>query len=214
MKRKNQRKKFLIHKPFQLRYLLYIILLLAIFSAVGMIGSYYGNWASVIKAFSDSEIRNAVTTAAQLHEYEEVRRPSPKSEGVSLRSFRETELLSQRDREVIRNIMTQTNRRIVALGILLILLIGWGSIYLTHKVAGPVFRVNQSLREIHNGNLAIRIRFRKFDESQGLSARFNEMAASLDRSVGGMKRALREIPPSQATEALQKELDRFRTTSG
>ena len=101
----------------------------------------------------------------------------------------------------------------LALGSLLLISIGVGSIFLTHKIAGPLFKFGQYFQELAKGNLSIRIRLRKFDEARNLELRFNEMAAALDASVSKMKRIARETPREVTIEELKKELVKLKTTS-
>ena len=225
MVRKNRRRKFLVHRSFQLHYLFYIILTLFIVSATGMVGSYFGIWASVIDAFSQASVRNRVVTAAQISEYEQARQlvskdveaglkpASPLDNQGLLRAFRETELLGIREQELIREIMNETNKRMVHLGFVLIILIGWSSIYLTHKVAGPIFKIKQYFDSLRAGDLTLRIQFRKSDEVGDLAPPFNEMVSSLDTSIGNMKRALREAPEIPLVQKLKRQLEHFKTTS-
>ncbi len=211
---KNRRKHFLVDKSLQLHYLFYIVIALAVVSTVGMTGSYFGIWSSVTKAFSEESLRETMVTAAQINEYEQARRPSTGKQPLpSIRTYQETSLLSERQKELIQEIMDQTNQKMLGLGVLLLILIGWGSIFLTHKIAGPIFKLAQYFQELGKGNLAVRIRLRKFDEARNLELRFNEMAAALDATVGKMKRIVREAPCETAVEELRKELAKLKTTS-
>ncbi len=56
------------------------------------------------------------------------------------------------------------------------------SIYLTHRLAGPLFRVEHAARELIRGNLALRLRLRKGDELQELAGLINEALSNLDRA--------------------------------
>ena len=78
MRTKNRRKHFLVDKNLQFHYLLYIVIMLAVVSGTGIVGSYFGIWASVIKTFSEESLRETMVTAAQINEYEQARRPAPK----------------------------------------------------------------------------------------------------------------------------------------
>src|SRR5438309_11848334 len=49
------------------------------------------------------------------------------------------------------------------------------SIYLTHRLAGPLFRFEQAARELIRGNLALRIRLRKRDELHELAGLLNQV---------------------------------------
>lgn len=211
---KNRRKHFFVDKSFQLHYAFYIVLTLIIISSVGMVGNYYGIWASVIKAFSEEAIQESLITSAQMNEYEASRRPvSGLNQMPSLRMYRETALLSQHQKEMIRAIMDEAHRKTIALGILLLFFIGWGSIFLTHKVAGPLFKLTQYFQELKKGNLTVRIKFRKFDEVTYLATHFNEVAATLDASLSRMKRLLKEPANDSTIAEVRKEISKFKTTS-
>lgn len=214
-KTKNRRRRYLINKPFQFRYVLYIVATLFIVSATSLIGTYYGIWASVINAFSERSVQELVTTAAQLQEYQEARRPSQASAGpiASLRLFKETALLSDRQKEIIREILDETHRKLMPLGAGLILLIGLGSIFLTHKIAGPLYRLRRSCQDIGAGKLTTRLAFRKFDEAHDVARDFNQMAASLDATVSTIKRIVEVMPPDERTGELKKALARFKATA-
>jgi len=210
----NRRKHFLIDKSFQLHYVIYIVLTLAIILSVGMVGNYYGIWASTIKAFSEESLRESLITSAQMNEYEASRRPVSRiNQMPSLRMYRETALLSQRQKEIIRQIMDDAHRKTIALGILLLFFIGWGSIFLTHKVAGPLYKLTQYMQELKNGDLTVRIKFRKFDEVRYLAVHFNELASNLDVSLSRIKKILKEAPSDSAVAEVKKELSKFKTSS-
>lgn len=211
---KNRRKHYLINKPFQLRYVFYIVATLLIISATSLIGTYYGIWASVIDAFSSHSVQELVVTAAQIQEYEEARRPQAGASSLpSLRFFKEIDLLSDRQKEIIHEILKKTNQQLIRLGIVLILLIGWASIFLTHKIVGPLYRLRRSCQDIGSGNLTARLTFRKFDEAHEVARDFNQMAASLDATVSTIKRIVDTMPPDGRTEELKKALARFKATS-
>ena len=208
---KNRRKHFLIDKPLQIRYLLYITLTLILISAAIVAGSYYGIWGFVIKTFSEESLHQTLITAAQINEYEQARHPSekPAPNLPTLRLFRETALLSTRQQEMIQEIMKETNRRLLILGAFLIVFIGWGSIFLTHKIAGPLFQLRHRFQELEEGNLTTRTQLRKFDETHPLAENFNAMAASLDARIGKLKRLARETNDV----SLKKELNHFKTSA-
>ncbi|OGW84717.1 MAG: hypothetical protein A3C35_00360 [Omnitrophica bacterium RIFCSPHIGHO2_02_FULL_46_11] len=216
MQIRNRRKQFLIDKTLQFHYFFYIVAALSIVSAVGITGSYFGIWASVVKAFSEESLRQTITTAAQISEYEQARQLSQHAEYFSqpgIREYKETSLLSERQKEIVREIMDETNRTTIGLGIFLVLFIGWGSIFLTHKVAGPIFKMGQYIRELQKGDLTVRIKFRKFDEIHHLAGEFNEMVSALEERVSKIKRLVRTSPNQSIPKELKEELEKFKTTS-
>lgn len=214
IKMRNRRKHFLVDKRLQFHYLFYMTITITAVSGVGMTGSYFGIWNSVVKTFSEESLRESITTAAQINEYEQARRPMPEKLALStMRLFQETALLSERQKEMIREIMDKTNRKMLYLGILLIVLIGWGSIFLTHKIAGPLLKFGRHCQKLGTGNLTVRIELRKFDEAHWLAKEFNEMSAQLDRTIAKMKRIVRQAPRGTVPEELKEELAKFKTTS-
>lgn len=61
------------------------------------------------------------------------------------------------------------------------------SIYLTHRLAGPLFRLEQTARELIRGNLALRIRLRKGDELHELAGLLNEVLDTLEQAFRGIR---------------------------
>ncbi len=65
------------------------------------------------------------------------------------------------------------------------------SIYLTHRLAGPLFRIEQTAREMIRGNLALRIKLRKGDE-------LHELAGLVNEALDVLEQAFREIRGNEA----------------
>ncbi|MGM0608232.1 MAG: HAMP domain-containing protein [Candidatus Muiribacteriota bacterium] len=65
----------------------------------------------------------------------------------------------------------------------LALIVGVSSLMLSHKIAGPVYRFEQSAKQIANGDLSLRIVLRKGDELVELADVFNKMTANLENIV-------------------------------
>jgi HAMP domain-containing protein len=61
------------------------------------------------------------------------------------------------------------------------------SIFLTHRLAGPLFRIEQTARELIRGNLALRIRLRKGDELHELAGLLNEGLDTLEQAFRGIR---------------------------
>lgn len=56
------------------------------------------------------------------------------------------------------------------------------SLYLTHRLAGPLYRLEQSARELVQGNLSLRIKFRSGDELHGLAGTANEAIHTIEKA--------------------------------
>ncbi|MBI5287077.1 MAG: HAMP domain-containing protein [Deltaproteobacteria bacterium] len=63
---------------------------------------------------------------------------------------------------------------------LIILLFGIATIYITHKIAGPVYIFERMAKEIADGNLTIRVKLRKGDDLQDLGEDLNKMTDNLE----------------------------------
>jgi methyl-accepting chemotaxis protein len=61
------------------------------------------------------------------------------------------------------------------------------SIFFTHRIAGPVYRLRQIMRDVGDGNLSQFAQFRKEDELQELAAGFDEMILGMNRRVYGLR---------------------------
>ena len=55
--------------------------------------------------------------------------------------------------------------------------------YLSHRIAGPLYRIEKSAEEIGSGNLALKIRLRSTDEITKMADRLNEMTEKLRKSL-------------------------------
>lgn len=65
-----------------------------------------------------------------------------------------------------------------------IILIG---ILLSHKIAGPAYRIERTLREIGKGNFDIRIKLRKYDELVCIADAVNDMTSNLKKLIKDKK---------------------------
>lgn len=213
---KERRRQFLIDKPLQFRYMFTVTLILLTVTLVSAASLYFGIWGNVLNAFSDERIRNDLLTASRLEQYEEARRPAQAVEEplTSLSFFRETERLSQRQRQVFKEILDETNRELVGKILLLLALIALGTIFLSHKIAGPLFRFQRVLSEVAEKNLAVRCQLRKFDEAKSVAYAFNRALESLDKSLSDLKKTLlkNEREPERLLTDLKEELSKFKTS--
>ncbi len=212
-----RRRQFLIDRPLQLRYMLTITFTLLVVTVASLLAIYFGIWGNVLNAFSDDQIRNDLLTATRLEQYEEARRPSPQpEEGFSpLSFFRQAERLSMRQREVFREILDKTNQNLTGKLLLLLLLIAWGTVFLSHKIAGPLFRFQRVLNDLSEGDLTVRCKLRKYDEAQPVAEAFNQALESLNQHISRLKKIVRENEnkPDVLASALKEELDKFKTQS-
>jgi methyl-accepting chemotaxis protein len=75
----------------------------------------------------------------------------------------------------------------------LILLFSVVSIFITHRIAGPMFSLNRAIGMIAAGDLKIRIKFRKGDDFAELSGEMNRMAANLELLLCSLDDRLKDM---------------------
>lgn len=86
----------------------------------------------------------------------------------------------------------------------LIISCGIYSIFLTHKIAGPVFVLNRMASEVNKGNLTIRANLRKGDELVEVADGFNNIANEMETLLSTMDKEEKKL--SYYIMALEKEL--------
>lgn len=67
------------------------------------------------------------------------------------------------------------------------------SIFLSHKIAGPIYRLETDIEELSKGNLRKRVRLRKGDELKTIADQINNLASTIDRTIGESKFTAKEI---------------------
>lgn len=69
----------------------------------------------------------------------------------------------------------------------IILLFGALSIFITHKIAGPLYRMKKSISEIIKGNLDVKVNLRKNDDLKDLAEHVNMLAEELRTFVNTVR---------------------------
>jgi len=97
---------------------------------------------------------------------------------------------------------------------LTILVLAFLSLRLTHHIAGPVYRLEQSMKSMAKGNLSLRTAFRQKDEFVELADALNELGDSysarlreLEEQLGNLKKT--ELTPEQSA-SIQSMLELVR----
>jgi methyl-accepting chemotaxis protein len=69
----------------------------------------------------------------------------------------------------------------------IILFFGVISIFISHKVAGPLFRIKKALSQVTNGDLSVVIKLRKWDDLKDLADHVNKLIEELRTFVNTLK---------------------------
>ncbi|MDD5353828.1 MAG: methyl-accepting chemotaxis protein [bacterium] len=87
----------------------------------------------------------------------------------------------------------QTDRQIffgVAISIVLMMIV---SVYMSHKIAGPLYRLKKCFLDVAKGDLSFEMRLRKGDELMDLVDDFNGMLRNLKGMVDGDRQKVKDI---------------------
>lgn len=104
---------------------------------------------------------------------------------------------------------------IVCAIVLMIVALGLTGIVITHKMAGPVFKLKRLLREVASGDLSPKPGLRKGDELQDLFAAFSEMLQSAREREREALEVLSALHDGKADPARVRSLrDRMRRSLG
>lgn len=106
---------------------------------------------------------------------------------------------------------------IISVGLATILI----ALFTSHKIAGPLYRLERDIKEVSSGNLQMRFSLRKSDEMKSLADGLNAMVDALKDDVINIKKASSEIEASlnanniesarSKLNDLKKITDKFRT---
>jgi len=209
----NRRKHFFINKPLQIRFMLAVIIPIFLINLVALAGLYFGIWSKVLETFSNEQTLNDLVTASRMVEYEQARHPNTSQDFSSLSFFKQTERLSQRQREIFKGILDETNRSLLWKFSLLLFFLAWGTIFISHKIAGPFFRFSKAFNAVEKGDYRSRVVLRKLDEGQDVAEEFNEALTKTDRLLADLKTLTHEKDAPQAVAKIKEKLAAVQTST-
>ncbi len=209
----NRRKHFFINKPLQIRFMLAVIVPLFLINLVALVGFYFGIWGKVLDTFSDEQTLNDLLTASRMVEYDQARHPEASQDFSSLSFFKQTEKLGQRQREIFREILNETNRALAWKFSLLLFFLAWGTIFISHKIAGPFFRFSKAFNEVEKGDYRSRVTLRKLDEGHSIAQEFNEAMEKTDHLLSNLKALTQEKDAPQAVAKIKEKLSTVQTSA-
>ncbi|MDX9703230.1 MAG: hypothetical protein RBU23_09320 [Candidatus Auribacterota bacterium] len=99
--------------------------------------------------------------------------------------------------------------KVLALLVLGSLLIGGLSLFASHRIAGPIFRLNKSLKQLAKGHYDERLSFRKHDYFQEIADNFNTMAESFEKRIIDESKLISEMDHKVEDIVEQMELNDY-----
>ncbi|MFA5275583.1 MAG: methyl-accepting chemotaxis protein [Candidatus Omnitrophota bacterium] len=84
------------------------------------------------------------------------------------------------------------------------------TLFISHRIAGPIYRLEKDIEEANNGNLAVNIQVRKKDELQNLAKSLNRMIKFFRGALAELNEELEGIPESSLAEKDKNKLENAR----
>lgn len=106
----------------------------------------------------------------------------------------------------LSGIFIKTSQALIVPVIVLMLIFSLIGVLFSHRIAGPLYRVEKVAEELGKGNLDLKVKFRKNDE-------FHNLADALNKMIGGIKGMViedKEIAGdlSRITGKLQQDIEK------
>ncbi|MFH2092689.1 MAG: methyl-accepting chemotaxis protein [Pseudomonadota bacterium] len=85
-------------------------------------------------------------------------------------------------------------------------------LYISHKIAGPLFRFEKDIKRAASGDLTVQINLRKKDQLQSMAVVLNQMIQSMYTKVAYIDGKLAKIQSLEAEgKSVENEISRLRT---
>jgi len=191
------RKHYFINKGLQLRYLFSFIIPMSIFLIL---------FCGIMAMLSQGLVERTIIEVKS--DVEAILQNNSRNLGEQNEMYRETERqlrvkfleYSTGDNEFIFGIIKKT-LIILGSGMLVILVVlGMLTVYMSHKIAGPNYRFGKFAESLKDGEINSRIFLRTGDEFQGTADSLNAMAESFESLFLGLKKSLAGAKKSLETD--------------
>jgi len=180
-----KRRNYLINKRFQLKYAISIVAMLLVVMLITGFGLYMGMWGSIIENFSHFKVSQNLENAKRITDYEAAR--YKKGDWRLENIFREADLLSAQDKDTLKGALQSVNRSLMPKVLVLSILIFLAGIFLSHRIAGPMYRIERSAEAIRRGDLLTNFKIRRSDEMRKVAGALEEMIGSLRDDIKKIK---------------------------
>lgn len=105
---------------------------------------------------------------------------------------------------------------VILSSVVVIVVIGLAAIAVTlftsHKIAGPLYRITKDIEEVSSGNLQKRFSLRSADELKPLARGLDEMTQSLRSDVDELKRDVAGMEGAAPSDEMKKKLRKIKET--
>lgn len=77
----------------------------------------------------------------------------------------------------------EANAYVLVFAFVFILLLSWRILIMSHRFAGPIYRLEKDLEDIAKGNFSLRIKFRKKDELKSIAEGINKILDEIEKRI-------------------------------
>jgi len=198
----HRRTHYLVKKNFQLKYTIAIAITILAVMLVSGVGIYIGMWSSIIENFSEFKVSENLETAKRIAGYEEAR--YGKGDFRLEKIFREAELLSAQEQDTLHSALKSVNKALLPKMMVLVAVIFISGIFISHRIAGPMYHFEKSARAVRDGDLSASFNIRKTDEMKEASLSLEEMVESLRKDIAKIKELAKKGDTTRIGEILLK----------
>jgi nitrogen fixation/metabolism regulation signal transduction histidine kinase len=93
------------------------------------------------------------------------------------------------------------------------LFVAWGTIFISHKIAGPFFRLSKAFTEVEKGDYRARVTLRKRDEGHPVAQEFNDALGKTDLLLSNLKALTLGKDAPQALAKIKEKLSTVQTSA-
>lgn len=81
------------------------------------------------------------------------------------------------------------------------------TLFISHRIAGPLYRLEEDIAEVNRGNLSVKIQVRKKDELQNLAKSLNQMLKIIRNTVMEANKELADISVTVLPDKDKRKLE-------
>ncbi len=208
---KFRRKQMIVKGRFQSGYIGWFLLTTIVIATLALVIMYWGVWRSSINEFSTQRITEDMGLAKRIQEYEAMRQQVGSPDAAHRRAM---ELFAWNQQETVKEILQSARNRMIPATVIVIAICFVASLMLSHRIAGPIWKMEKNLRALNSGNLDVSFRIRKRDEFHSLAAELEEHTGRLKELLNRLEilgRELADVPGTEkARSTLEKAISSFK----
>jgi nitrogen fixation/metabolism regulation signal transduction histidine kinase len=155
-----------------------ILLIFILISSSVLFSFYYGLKKVIYDEFSTKNLLTKLKDIDRIAGYEEMRQRYQHTSPGNIedtKMTKEANMLSRKQEELLNSFLKKMLRETFSYLSILLIIITIGTMFATHKIAGPIYRIKMLLKEAEAGNFNINFKLRSGDRLQDLANCLNNL---------------------------------------